>query len=429
MLALVVLQACVFERAAAASALSRADALSLDVSGGIYPDRALAEYVRSVGMSLVQAAGQPRKGWEFLVLDTPEANAFSLPHGRIYVTRGMLALANDEAELATVLAHEIGHAVSGDSDRAEPDPGRRRSEFRADRLGMSYLERAGYDARAQVDFLYTLLASHRLAIQLAGGDPAMAAIGDAGHPALADRLRVAERAAVGASRGHRYRERYLSAIAGMVWGDGSPQGYASGGIFVQPELGFALNPPPGYVLDNRSDALMANGPRGAIFLLDRVPDPGGSPADYLLLGWLPDIGEGIRAGAVIGLRASVVNGLDTARARVALFDDGSERVADLTVVRLGGYLYRLTGLHRADDMIGEAALDAASSSFRVLGAAEARRARPLVLRIHRIVQGDDVRAMADAMPVEAPRQTFDLLNGLSAGKVLRIGDQIKIISE
>lgn len=427
-LAAALAQACAPITPVAAAPASQAEEGLVAHSGGVYPDRALASYVRGVGLALVAAAGQRGSGWYFSVLDTPEANAFSLPGGRIYITRGMLALANDEAELAAVLAHEIGHAVSGDAEHVMPEAERRTAEFRADRLGMSYLEGAGYDARAQADFLRTLLANHRLAVRLAGGDPATAGSGGSGHPALADRLTVADREAAGAPHGRRDRDAYLAAIDGLVWGDGPAQGFVSGRTFVQPGLHFAFDAPLGYVLTNRSDAVIANGPKEAILLLDSVPDPGGDPADYLLHRWVPEIGQGITAGAVAGLRAARVNGLDAAQAHVTLRGDHSERVADLTVIRMGGRLFRLTGLHRPSDATGRATLAAAVESFRPLSPAEARGAEPLRLRVHRITAGEDVTALANGMPVEASRQTFDLLNGLRPGKVLRVGDKVKLIA-
>lgn len=406
---------------------SEAEQGLVDASGGIYPDRALGAYVSGVGRRLVAAAGERGAGWRFAVLDTPVANAFSLPGGRIYVTRGMLALANDEAELAAVLAHEIGHGVSGDAEREADEATRRASEFRADRLGMGYLEAAGYDAQAQVDFLATLLASHRLALRLGGDAVPRTPPAPSDHPALADRLTVAERDAAGAPPGQRYREEYLAAVDGLVWGDGAPQGFLSGRVFVHPQLGFAFDAPLGYVLANRADAVVANGPRGATFLLDSLPDPGLPPEAYLLHVWIPAIGRDMAAGRVVGLRPLWLNGLEAAQGEVTLQTGGSERVASLTVIRFGGRLYRLTGLRQPGDRGAEAALAAAALSFRPLSQADAMNAQPLRLRIHRVAAGEDLTALVEAMPVNAPRETFELLNEIRPGHEPRAGDSVKII--
>jgi predicted Zn-dependent protease len=108
----------------------------------------------------------------------------------------------------------------------------------------------------------------------------------------------------------------------------------------------------------------------------------------------------------------------------------SERVAELTVVRLRGRLYRLTGLHRPGDAAGQAALAAAARSFRPLSPHEAARIAPLRLRIHRIAPGEDVARLAASMPVgPAARARFDVMNGLAAGGTLRAGELVKIVAE
>ncbi|HVL21239.1 MAG TPA: M48 family metallopeptidase, partial [Amaricoccus sp.] len=155
------------------------------VEGSVYRDAGLTAYVNRVGNRLLAAAGLGRAGWRFAVLDTPEANAFVLPGHEIVITRGMLALANDEAELAVVLAHEIGHAVAGHGPSLRTPAARRAAELEADRLGMATVAAAGYDATAQVDLLRTLLASQVLEASLDGGDPRRAGQGGRDHPALA----------------------------------------------------------------------------------------------------------------------------------------------------------------------------------------------------------------------------------------------------
>src|SRR4051812_25578906 len=169
--------------------VGEAQAALIESSGGVYPDRALGAYVQSVGARLVAAAGQPARGWSFTVLDTPESNAFALPGKRIFVTRGMLTLANDEAELAAILGHEIGHALAGDAVSARTDAARRASEFAADRTGMGLMVAAGYDPTAESDFLGMLLASRVIEAGPGAGRQATQQADD--HPALPDRLRRA----------------------------------------------------------------------------------------------------------------------------------------------------------------------------------------------------------------------------------------------
>ena len=170
--------------------------------------------------------------------------------------------------------------------------------------------------------------------------------------------------------GTRGRGSYLAAIDGMVWGDGPAQGFVRGRTFVHPDLRFAFDVPAGYTLSNEPDVIAANGPREAMLLVDSVNDPGGDPAAYLARGWAPEIAAGVAAGPLTDLRSLRVNGLDAAQARAALASGGSRRVADLTVIRFRGQLYRLTGLHEPDDRAGAAR---ARRGGRELPAALARR--------------------------------------------------------
>ena len=379
---------------------------------------------------MAASAGLQPFAWSFQVLDTPEANAFALPGGQIFVTRGMLALVGDEAELAAVLGHEIGHAVAGHGlagrGRAS-DRERRAAEFEADRLGMGFLVAAGYDSSAQADFLATLAASQTLEARLRGAIPVQGA-GD--HPAIGDRLHAARSEAAALGRhGIRNRDAYLAAIDGITWGDGPAQGYVRGRTFVHPRLGFAFDAPPGYVVENQPDAVVASGPRGAVFLLDSLPDPGVSPEAYLVRSWLPEIGQGVDTGRVDGLRRIRQHGLVAARGQVELAGRDSRRVADLTVVRLAGRIYRLTGLHAPGDRAAEAALTGAAASFRPLSASEAARTHPLRIRIHRIERGENVAALARAMPIAAPGERFDVMNGLLPGTGLRVGDPVKLVTQ
>jgi predicted Zn-dependent protease len=177
--------------------------------GGEYDDPQLRAYVESLGRLLAQTSELPNLDWHFTVLDTPVVNAFALPGGYVYVTRGLLALADNEAELAGVLAHEIGHVTArhsaerygqsvlgsaaalggsaaalgvgvllGSQAAAEATSGAaqlavlsysRDQEFEADTLGVRYLARTGHDPEAMATFLRRLLGHSRYEAELSSG--------------------------------------------------------------------------------------------------------------------------------------------------------------------------------------------------------------------------------------------------------------------
>ena len=190
------------------------------------------------------------------------------------------------------------------------------------------------------------------------------------------------RRALGGRRAEAARARgaYLSAIDGLVFGDGQAQGFVRGASFVHPDLRFAFDPPPGYALANEPGAIVAEGPGRGDAAARQRPRPGGDPAAYIARSWAPEIAMGVGTGGLTALRALELGGLPAARARLPLASDGSRRIADLTVVRYRGRLYRLTGLYRPGDAAAAAALARAAASFRPLtarrGGAAAAAAHP-----------------------------------------------------
>ena len=221
--------------------------------GGLYDDPALQRYLESIGRRLQRSSEQPEPPFTFVVLDSPTLNAFALPGGYVHVTRGLMALANDEAELAGVIAHEIAHVtarhaaeryshglVAGvgaaildavtDSetvaDVAELAAGAyvqgysRAQELDADLLGLRYLSRSDYDATAMSSFLETMAAEDRLARRMADAREAGPLAGlFSSHPRTADRVKAAADAAQATAGGARHRTPYLAMIDGMAYGE------------------------------------------------------------------------------------------------------------------------------------------------------------------------------------------------------------------
>jgi predicted Zn-dependent protease len=272
--------------------------------GGAYNEGNLAAYVDSVGEQLKLKSELPNLDFTFTVLDSEVVNAFALPGGYVYISRGLLALANNEAELAGVMAHEIGHVTArhsaqryssamaanlgttglailgsiflgAEAGQSIAQAGQsisatylqsysREHEFEADTLGVRYLARAGYDTRAMAGFLSSLEAFSALEARISGQpDPAERYNIMSTHPRTADRVIAATNAASGTpATGTRIEaERYLRAIDGIVFGDSVEQGFVRGQTFAHKLLGFQFSVPDSFTLFNGAGAVVARCPQ------------------------------------------------------------------------------------------------------------------------------------------------------------------------
>ncbi len=267
--------------------------------GGELDDPALSAYAQRVFERLLANSDQPGVQIKFTVLDSPVINAMALP-GHVYVTRGLLALANSEAELAGVIGHEIGHVferhtaqrvsrgnlaqlgavaaaiLTGDQDTAQMAGQAaqlyllrfsRTQEYEADQVGVKLLARADYDPLAEADFLNTLGTWSNLESQIAGRQAPPEYLST--HPNSAERVRRAAQDANvlrqgGATSNARNRTAYLAAIDGLLYGDDPiKQGFVNGREFIHPQIGIAFSVPQGFQLQNSSQAVFARSRGGA----------------------------------------------------------------------------------------------------------------------------------------------------------------------
>ncbi len=244
----------------------------------MYDDARVVDYVQSVGVRVARRARCGACRWTFRVLDLAAVNAFSFPGGYIYVTRGMLAELDSEAELAAVLGHEVGHIVAHHSldehswlDEQPDEPTRaelihfyersRDNEREADQLAVGYVSGAGYDPMAVAAMLSALADVER-----AEGVPADASPWD-DHPSTTARVARAASAAARLPRGRRARARYLASIDGLAYGDNPRHGYVDAGRFVRPDAGFSLPLPEGWHSSVQDGALLSHAPRGKGLLI------------------------------------------------------------------------------------------------------------------------------------------------------------------
>ncbi|WP_051609199.1 M48 family metalloprotease [Fodinicurvata fenggangensis] len=432
-----------------------------DQFGGVYDDPELNQYVSSIGDLLARTSEMPDLDFTFTVIDSPQVNAFALPGGYVYVTRGLVALANNEAELASVIGHEIGHVTArhaaarqgssvlagaaqlglavllgGEAAQAAAPVSAamvqsysRDQEFEADTLGIRYLARAGYDTRASSAFLNSLLQNSRLQAEMAGrGGSSDEFDIMQSHPRTADRVQqAANRAGVSPPEDPmRERDLYLSKIDGMLYGDSPSEGFIRGQRFSHPQMRITFTVPEGFHLRNSSDKVVASGPNGAgiIFDGDRR-QVGGSMQDYLTRQWA----QGIRLEQVESLD---INGMEAATAVTRANTNQGPRDLRLVAIRESGnqiYRFMFVTPPQATSQLSQG-LRETTYSFRRLSQNEANSLRPYRLRIHQVQQGESVAAIARRMPFDQYREArFRVLNGLGPNDRLRAGDRVKTVVE
>lgn len=428
--------------------------------GGVYSDPRLSGYVTAVGARLARVTEQPGLGYTFTVLDNPIVNAFALPGGYVYITRGLMALAESEAELAGVLGHELGHVVArhgaqrqSRSILAQIGAGllgaatgskaignlaaagagaylrgfSREQELEADRLGVRYISRAGYDPGAMSSFLSKMQANSRLNAKIAGQSPGKVDKFDimATHPRTAKRVqRAIELTGATAGQGAIERDSYLRRLDNMIYGDSPAQGYARGRVFAHPVLRFSFRAPAGFRLRNTAHKVAALGPGKVMILFDREPEAFTSGmTTYLTEKWA-------KGKVLVDLRDATVGGMPAATARTTIDADGKRLPARLAAIRFGsGRIYRFLGVAPTGSSAALAtAFEQTVFSLRRLSAGQAAALRPWRLRAIPVRPGDTADSLSRRMPFsDFPVERFQVLNGLDAGRPLVAGTLVKLV--
>lgn len=423
--------------------------------GGIYHDVKLEQTVARIVGRVVAASDKPDQSYRITILNAPAVNAFALPGGYLYVTRGLLALANDSSEVAAVLAHEMAHVTADHAiarqNKArtamivsrvvtdvlnDDDAGRlalassqrslasfsRQQELEADAIGVRTIGRAGYDPFAAARFLTVMgrFAAYRSATAIDDKQPEFLA----SHPSTPERIDFAIRAArqFGAPGvGEVDRDRYLQGVEGMVFGDDPSQGFVRERSFVHPGLGVGFTVPEGFVIDNARDAVLATGADGTALRFDAVRLPEGVDlGGYLASGWVNGFEEG-------SVRRFTIQGLPAASA-VARAKGWAFRIAVVQVS--SGAAYRFIFANEIDTEAFAKAADETVASFRQLDPAEAAKLSSLRVRLVAVRPGDSHSSLARRMRgVDRPLELFRVLNDLKAGEPLPSGTKVKIISD
>ena len=437
-----------------APAAQRENQRILGSYGGVYEDARLQAMVEKLVARLVAASERPDIKYKVIILNSPAINAFALPNGQLYVTRGLLALANDEAELASVLAHEMGHVIARhaqirqeqvrDAELASRtlsevvnDPQMsalalakskialanfsRAQEFEADGIGVGISARAGLDPYGASRMLADM--QHNVDLN-SGGNGEHTVDFLSNHPSTPDRIRnviTDARQLAGPGIGERDHNQYLADLDGVVYGEDPSEGYVRGRRFIHSKLGFTFLAPPGFTLDNTAQAVLGLKDGGAEALrLDVVSVPAEqSLTGYLKSGWIEHVNRA-------SLEEFTLNGFPAATA-TATGNDWSFR---LFVVRFGSDVYRF--IYAAKHMTPkiDASFKQSIDTFRRMSLREAAEVKPSHLKIVSVGPNDTVATLARRMMVaDHKAERFRVLNGLGPKDQVKPGSKVKIVVE
>jgi len=427
--------------------------------GGNYDDPKLEALVSKTVDRLVAASERPDQAYKVTILNSGAVNAFALPTGQLYVTRGLIALASDTSELSSVLSHEMAHVLSKHAAMREDqarqaaivarvvtdmsnDPEvtaftlakskltmanfSREQELEADEMGVAISAHAHFDPYGASRFLTSMERNAALKAGRSSLDP-RAQDFLSSHPATPERVARAQSAArqyTSPENTERDREDYLGAIDNIVYGEDPSEGFVRGRRFLHPKLGFTFQAPDTFTLDNTAQAVIGvreGGTQAMRFDVVRVPAEQ-SLADYLSSTW----SEGADKASVdkASTEELTINGLPAATAVAR----GEQWYYRSYALRVDADVYRFVFASRQKTTESERNARETVNSFRKLTLEEVQSARPLRIKVITVQPGDTVESLSHRIAgVDHPMERFRVLNGLDARAQVKVRDRVKIV--
>lgn len=430
--------------------------------GDVYSGRQ-SDYVVRVGQRIAVQSGLSNAQTDFTVslLNSPVHNAFALPGGYVYITRNLVGLMNSEAELASVMGHEVGHVAARHSSRRQSTntigqilavglgiltgsgdlanlAGQaaqlytlrysRSQEYEADELGITYLTRANYNPFAAAEMLSSLAAQTSLDARIAGRNARSLPEWASTHPDPAARVgraraEATERGATPAT-GASGRDAFLDAIDGMLYDDDPAQGVIDGNTFRHPDLRLQFTVPQGYTMQNGTAAVVVTGPAGQAQF--GGGNTSGSLTDHIdrVFRELAGNNRRIDYGNV---RTARINGLPVAQASARLASGSNQVDVTVTAYDFGSNRkYHFLTVTRAGQGIGP--FGAMLNSVSRLSSSEAAAIRPRVIDVVTVRRGDTISGLASRMAYSSyQEERFRVLNALGSGDTLQAGDRVKLV--
>jgi predicted Zn-dependent protease len=445
------------QAAPAVTPTSREHQRILAAYNGAYEDPKAEALLNDLVAKLIAASEPPDLQYRVTILNSASVNAFALPSGNLYVTRGLIALANDTSELASVLSHEMSHVIARHAEMREDEARQvalvtrvftdlgsdpetsalalakskiklatfsRAQELEADGIGIGIAARAGYDPYGAVRFLTSMGRNAELKSNAGQAhiDP-RAPDFLSSHPSTPERIKNAQANArtVAQAQGERDKPSYLGGIDGMIYGEDPSEGFVRGRRFLHPRLGFTFVAPEEFTLDNTAQAVLGVREGGGQALrMDVVRVPAEQTLrDYLNSGWIENIDPK-------SVEETTINGLPAATATAK----GDQWVFRLYAVRFGSDVYRFIFATKRMSADIDRSFREAVGTFRRMTLAESQAAKPLHIKVVSVEPGDTVERLASRMGTpDRNVERFRALNGLGPNERVNPGDQVKLVVE
>jgi predicted Zn-dependent protease len=424
-------------------------------SVGLYDDPELQAYVEEIGQKLAARSERPNLPWSFKVVDDPAVNAFALPGGYVYVTRGLLSHMESEAELSGVIGHEIGHVTArhgvnqaskqllavlglGLVSLVDEDVARwagvasvglglmflkfgRDDERQADDLGLRYMSRSGYDPR-EMPGVFTVLEGVET-IEGAGRLPNWLST----HPdpgSRRDRLQQEVAQLPGDfSTARIERDGYLRQIDGLVFGDNPREGFFEGNAFLHPEMRFRFEFPDGWETSNEKASVSAASPGEEAFLQVSLADE--ATLDAAADKFFEE--EGLTQGDVWD---KGIHGLPASWSRFDYADADSQLSGTVAFVQHEGKVFQLLAVSTPDQWKNQRRmLEAALSSFSRLNDPKALNVKPRRLRLVKLTKEMTLEEFDKKYSSPVTLKLLALINHVQPGERLPTGTLVKQVVE
>ncbi|MBK9253360.1 MAG: M48 family metalloprotease [Proteobacteria bacterium] len=435
---------------------------------GIYEDQAVQDYVNAVGQRVARASDMPDVEWRFTVLDDGSINAFTTGGGYVYIFRGLLSYMNSEAELAAVIGHEIAHVTKKHVSKGQ---GRsilanvaaigaailtgnaavadmasigaaawvqgygREAESEADRVGMVYMTRAGYDPRAMRAMFDVLKAQENFEIAAAraeGREPRVYHGVFSDHPAPDERGAAAARAAalvVEPEKGFVFnRNTYMQAIDGMAFGTSRAQGVVRDNRFYHADMGITMAFPRGWIIENQRDRILAfTRNQESVMQIAVEPKPENkSPREFLI----QKLGRGNSLAGGTPVTINDMDGYSVLTRSGSPLDNGAGPVRYIVLYR-GGSAFIFAGASRSareGKPEADGIFRSVAETMRSLKSAEFPLTEPYRLKILRATETTRLAEHAQNIPAEKyHEEELELINGVYPNKPLPVGEYIKVV--